>query len=72
MRFVSLAAFVLGVLAFSGASYAKESCPTVKITCEEWCKRYNSNPQCMTGHGRSCEALGGPKRCVADKARQYY
>lgn len=53
------------------AQAATADCPSGKITCKEWCRRYNaSSKTCLKGHPNSCDAkVGGENACVGDKPR---
>lgn len=47
------------------------SCPAGKITCYQWCRRYNSSSTtCLTGHPNACNTkVGGNNACVFDRPR---
>jgi hypothetical protein len=49
-------------------------CPVGKITCEQWCTKYNNlSGNCMTGPGNSCENKPqGAKTCVRDVSGARY
>jgi hypothetical protein len=52
-------------------SEARGVCPKGKITCFEWCRKYNAaSPTCLSGHPNSCAAkVGGNDACVGDRPR---
>jgi hypothetical protein len=50
---------------------AAADCPPGKVTCKDWCRRYNAESKnCLTGHPNSCDKkVGGERACVDDKPR---
>jgi hypothetical protein len=65
---LALIAFGSIVMISSVRSLAAE-CPEGKITCFEWCRKYNSSSRtCLAGHPGSCDKkVGGNAACVNDK-----
>jgi hypothetical protein len=55
----------------SDRSEARALCPKGKITCYEWCRKYNSSSStCLSGHPNSCATkIGGNNACVGDRPR---
>lgn len=59
MRIMQLIVLLMQVLLFALVPFeagATSTCPAGKITCAEWCMRYNaSSSTCMAGHPNSCD-----------------
>jgi hypothetical protein len=69
-------AAIVGVIMLGSASFTEPglaaSCPSGKITCFEWCRKYNaSSHACLSGGSNSCATkVGGNDACVGDVGRK--
>jgi hypothetical protein len=59
---------VLSLAVVGHIETARAACPQGKITCGEWCKKYNARSnKCLAGDPNSCDKKpGGTEACVGD------
>ena len=68
MRVTFGAVVMLASIEFLSVSAHAASCPSGKVTCFDWCRRYaSSSRNCVSGGKYSCDTkVGGKDACVAD------